>query len=1261
MRSYTTSSGSGSLPASTSTDGPIKHWIPGDSEAEFLVTGSERMSNDLESVYAGFEEAWSRGEEPELAAYLPAKGSPERAEALQELIRLDLEFRWRAWGKAAGNKPHRPRSLDDYRAAFPELTAEALVASGLIAEEYRARKRWGESPDASEFADRFDVELIRLRPQLQAIDAELRNDETQLPKAHDTEQRLSPPQPDDHATVPPLEIGDPDAPLPPCPDNEDATLPPRGAEHQSNGTLPEVDSADAEANPRQFGNYDLLFEIARGGMGVVYKARQRKLNRIVALKMIKSGQLASDDEVQRFYSEAEAAARLDHPHIVPVYDVGQEAGQHYFSMGFVDGEGLDAKLNDGPLPPRAAAALIKTIAEAVQFAHEKGIVHRDLKPANVLIDAENQPRITDFGLAKMTEMDSGLTATGQVMGTPSYMPPEQAAGQTAEIGPRSDVYSLGAILYCLLTGRPPFQTANMMDTLLQVMEKEPVAPRQINPAVDADLETICLKCLQKPAAKRYASAAALVDDLDRYLQNLPINARPVGRAERAWRWTQRHPARAGFGIASVLAIGALLTITVGARYQGRLEEALDKAEDARNRAETAQAAEAAAKEQLDQVLYLRRVSLAYYEWERHRFRRAKRLLKDCPEDRRQWEWHYVHRLCHPEIRVFQANLGGSYTGSVRNLAISPDGRRIATAAGNGLIKLWDPETGRETFSYMAPMRQALFAVAFSHDGKMLASPGEKGELIELWEAESGRVIRTLTAHRGLGAISRLEFDVSGTRFVSASIDGLAVLWDVQSGKPIRRLVDKTNNGVRDVTISRDGSRVATADRAKSITLWDAKTGDKLKRLAGETTFGSRLAFAPDGKTIACLTKGNTIRIWDVGSGREIRSISNPSTLIMLCLAFSPDGKTLVSGGSHLVAAGRTSGELKVWDVQSGKLRVELKGHNDDVYSVKFTPDGHRIVSTGADGTVRIWSTEQQPAPLSLNDLEAFATSVSFSRDGSRVAAGCYDNSVKLWNAQSGELMHSFEGGTGAVNGVAFSPDGTRIACVGRDVRILDTKTGRPVVDFRAIATIERVRFSPDGRWIACSDRSGMLRIWDAETADQIRAIKADSARLSDIVFSNDGRRLATVGHGSSLAVRIWDARSGLLVRSLTGHRGGIDAVAFSPDGRTIVSGSLDKTIKIWNAESGELLRSLTGHTEGIAALSVSPDGKRIASAGKDGSVRLWDMQTGQETLILEAHTNRVTDVAFCPEGKRIASSAWDKTVKIWNADSGQWSDKHTTR
>jgi len=502
-----------------------------------------------------FDQAWELGV-PEIEAFLPrdeSAESPTRRDILIELVMVDLERRWRASGATsaelptATGLPTQP-NLEDYLERYPLLGSLDTLPLPLICEEYRVRQRWGDRPGHDEYLFRFPAHSEGLLVALKVIDGKREIDATlsvqhrrHVSGIYHTGGRAD----NQHDTQPPSTIGT----------SQGSTI------------------RNAAASPpisQEFGDYVLLEEIAHGGMGIVYKARQKKANRIVALKMILSGQLAGEEEVKRFYTEAEAAANLDHPCIVPIYDVGDVAGQHYFSMGFVAGKSLKDRVKDGPLPPREAAELLKMIADAVAYAHENGVIHRDLKPANVLLDQDDRPRITDFGLAKQLEADSDLTATGQIMGTPSYMPPEQAAGKTDQVGPAADVYSLGAVLYELLTGRPPFQAAHVIDTLRQVLDREPVALRRLNRGIPGDLETITLKCLGKEAERRFPSARELCDDLSRFLHGQPISARRTSPPMRAWKWCRRNRAIAAavFTIVMLLIVGtSILTLILVRSYQ----------------------------------------------------------------------------------------------------------------------------------------------------------------------------------------------------------------------------------------------------------------------------------------------------------------------------------------------------------------------------------------------------------------------------------------------------------------------------------------------------------------------------------------------------------------------------------------------------------------------------------------------------------------------------------------------------------------------
>ncbi len=472
---------------------------------------------------------------------------------------------------------------------------------------------------------------------------------------------------------------------------------------------------------------------------MVYKARQANLNRIVALKMILSGQFAGEEDVQRFYTEAEAAASLDHPGIVPIFEIGEHAGQHYFSMGYIEGESLAQRVADGPLPPREAAELVKKICDAMSYAHERGVIHRDLKPANILMDSNGQPKVTDFGLAKKTEADSGLTGTGQILGTPAYMPPEQASGKT-DVGPLADVYSLGAILYCLLTGRPPFQASSPMDTLLQVLDQEPVAPRILNLQVPRDLETVCLTCLNKSPAKRYGTAVELSAELQRFLDGEPIHARPVGALERGWRWCKRKPMVAGLiaAVILLLIIGSSVSTTLGFLAVNRAREAEENLQFARNETRRADEKtdesvvsvrkERLARKEADEDRNRATVSqekaeataarsnyfLAVARWDANRASEANQLLDKVPSEYRQFEW----RLAKRQFRGSDVTCYGHSDG-VNSVCFSPDGARLYSQSLTKKI-VWFTEAGQQDEG--AVWAPPGFRTNKSPDGRWLAVP-----------------------------------------------------------------------------------------------------------------------------------------------------------------------------------------------------------------------------------------------------------------------------------------------------------------------------------------------------------------------------------------------------------------------------------------------------------------------------------------------------------------------------------------------------------
>jgi eukaryotic-like serine/threonine-protein kinase len=701
--------------------------------------------------------------------------------------------------------------------------------------------------------------------------------------------------------------------------------------------------------------YEVLGELGRGGMGVVYKARQVSLNRLVALKMIRASGLGDPQDLARFRAEAQALARLRHPNVVQVYEVGEQAGRPFFAMEYVDGGSLADVPKGTPQPPRWAAPLVQTLARAMHRAHEQGIIHRDLKPANVLVTADGTPKVSDFGVAKFL-MGAGAvrTQSGAVLGTPGYMAPEQAGGNSREVGPATDVYALGAILYELLAGRPPFQAKTPADLVEQVLRAEPVPPSRLGPKVPRDLEAICLKCLHKDARQRYATAAGLADDLGRFLAGEPTQARPVGRGERLTRWAKRRPAAAG-----LIALGAAMVggLAAGGWWHASREAALRDMAD--TRAALYQEQRDTARQERDRARlneYVAHINLAQREWEQGRAGRALNLLaahlpREGEEDGRGFEWHYLWSLCHGDLAPPQATLlaGG---GRCRNVAFSPDGRRLATAAE--AVRVWEAATGHQVSQLQGS--GPAECVAFSPDGRSLAAPAARDVLV--WDAATGRqVLRIKTP--AAGQVLALAFSPDGQRLACASVDGTLRVWEVSEGKgevtePFLTLPGPGDRPVCSLAFSPDGRCLASGGMDRTVRVWDVAAG-------GGTAAGPLrtqdiglnvdcVAFSPDGRRLASADAGGGVCVWDVSTGPgeratpllSIRGHAGPAASV----AFSPDGRRLASAGGD--------GTVTIWEASTGQELLSLRGHAEAVLGVAFSPDGGRLVSAGRDGTVQVW-------------------------------------------------------------------------------------------------------------------------------------------------------------------------------------------------------------------------------------------------------------------------------------------------------------------
>jgi WD40 repeat protein/Flp pilus assembly protein TadD len=1066
----------------------------------------------------------------------------------------------------------------------------------------------------------------------------------------------------------------------------------------------------ARAALTHLGRFELRRELGHGAFGIVWLAHDPQLRRDVALKVPRAEALVSPEARQRLLREARAAAGLDHPNVVPVYEAGEVGSVCYIASAYCPGPTLAQwlKQRDEPVPAKEAAQLVATLAEAVEHAHRRGVVHRDLKPSNVLLElswegeapaeplrpgsagaspSQGTPKITDFGLAKLLEGEPGASATGAqtesgaIVGTPCYMAPEQAGGHSREVGPAADIYALGAILYEVLTGRPPFQGETVLDILLQVRTQEPVPPGALRAKLPRDLETICLKCLEKAAARRYATAQALADDLRRFLADEPVQARPVGRGERVGRWCRRNP---WIALPTAAAICLLLLAVAGTGVELKLEnaralreiqhteellrtetEAKDKVTEALGKEKEALTKETAARAKEWQESYFHRIALARHEYQATSLDRANKYLDACvpgeaQADLRCWEWYYLKRLYQaPSLTVKGAHSEmGSHDIGVR-VAFSRDGLRLAIAMY----------------------------------GFSLRDLSEYGDALLLLDARTGE---------------RLP---DSPPFVIGSGPRLVPSWEPDPFSPDGQCVAMT--GI-------EWNRPREIEKAIRVAkVWHTATHQEVLTLRGHRVAFNHCAFSPDGQRLATVDRGaGIVKIWDLATGREIHTLpaSNLETRTpegikqvprqVRCVVFSPDGKTLATGNG-----GQTSqpvpGEVKLWDVVKGQELLTLRGHRGGINSVAFSPDGRYLASGSGDNIVLIWDVKTGQPVRQMAGHTSYVLSVAFSPDGSRLASASTDKTVKIWGPRDQELR-TLRGHTAAVAAVAWSPDGQRLASAGLDgdVRVWDVRINPEVrkpdlayppgraaavfspdsqrlavalgggypggpgfyppilVVFDPTTARELVRlpapggdsvaFSPDGRRLTAAGRTS-VRCWDVESSKEVLATPAAAGGVTRLALSADGRRFA---QSAGKEVKVCEVSTGNEILALQQHMSNVGSAVFSADGRRLASIDLQE-VKVWDLASGQLLHTLPAperHREpGLYAdksppVAFSPDGRWLAAAGD--YVRVWDALTGQEVQTLRGHLGWVGSLAFSPDSRRLASGGVDGSVKLWDVPTG---------
>jgi len=1076
--------------------------------------------------------------------------------------------------------------------------------------------------------------------------------------------------------------------------------------------------------------YEILQEIGRGAMGVVYKARQVKLDRVVALKMILLGKHFDDNYLHRIEQEAKAVAALHHPNIVQIFETGEHAGLPFLALEYMEGGSLAAKVRENTLPSREAAAIVELLARGVNYAHSQGVLHRDLKPENVFLAWDGTPKIGDYGLAKRLAnpgskvgietvagdivpgdpVNSELSLPGSIMGTPSYMAAEQARGDSKAIGAPADIYALGAILYRLTTGRPPFQAASVAETLHQVIHSDPVPLRRIQPNIPRDLETICLKCLDKQPAKRYASAEKLAEDLRNFIDGRPILARSAGPHTHVWKWAKRRPALATMATVSLIALCTLIGVWAG--FTDRLSRRNWQINQQnvqigqQNEQISRQRSEAVA----DKVDAL--VAAGNQFNEEGDYTAALPWFVQALENEERGEARQeMHRRRIGEVMARMPRMVRfwQHDAPAGPVEFSSDGRLVAAGYQDGAIRVYDLASG-EIAKSLHRHKLPVTAVAFSPDGRLLAT-GSEDKTACVWDIATGNLLHHLMAHESV--ISQLIFARDGYRLLTCD-DRQVFIWDLKTGArmiSVRHDRDHPKTNFMHVSLSPNEEQFLTAGYDGTARIHDTETGKQLLLLPHQGEPLQRLrknssdkpivynevwyaAFGPNEKRVATADLDGNGRIWDVSDQSAPKLVAElPHKAQINRIEFSPDGQFVFTAGCdntiglwhadtgaleqrwHIDSQPRrvcfsadgtrlavVTGPVLVFNVNPQNSATKSRFSNlppkwlrGPVDAISFHKDGRLLATGNADGTVRVFDLLGSNPDKSLSHGDQLTQTIAFSPNGDQLATGAYDSTARIWDVATGQQLHQLKHPKYQVNVIGFTPNGKGLitSCEDGTIRLWTTNSGEVLQSFPGSQIYASV--SPDGRRLLASNKERLPCIWDVETSRPSAPL--GDAREASALFSPDGNQIATFGQGEA---RIWDANTLKPIATLQKVEnpqpngiGCISLLCFSPDGKLVaVAYGGPWPVQVFDAANGKLMEELP-QTASVHCLEFSPDSRQLATACDDSVAQVWKVESGERALPPLKHRACVNQLRFSHDGRLLATTSFDNTVRIWDAATGQ--------